>query len=67
MKRMILSVLSIALTAVSLPVSAGRDQSQLFLQERENKRVIAERAAAAATREQMDAKCRELLREEPRR
>ncbi len=67
MKRMILSVLSIALTAVSLPVSAGRDQSQLFLQERENKRVIAERAAGAATREQMEAKCRELLREEPRR
>ena len=67
MKRMILSVLSIALTAVSLPVSAGRDQSQLFLQERENKRVIAERAAAAATREQMEAKCRELLREEPHR
>jgi hypothetical protein len=67
MKRMILSVLSIALTAVSLPVSAGRDQSQLFLQERENKRVIAERAAAAATREQMEAMCRELLREEPRR
>ena len=67
MKRMILSVLSIALTAVSLPVSAGRDQSQLILQERENKRVIAERAAAAATREQMAAKCRELLREEPRR
>ncbi len=66
MKRMILSVLSIALTAVSLPVSAGRDQSQLFLQERENKRVVAERAAAL-TREEMAAKCRELLREEPRR
>lgn len=67
MKRMILSVLSIALSAVSLPVLAGRDQSQLILQERENKRVIAERAAAAATREQMEAKCRELLREELRR
>ena len=67
MKRMILSVLSIALSAVSLPVLAGRDQSQFILQERENKRVIAERAAAAATREQMEAKCRELLREELRR
>ena len=67
MKRTILSVLCIALTAASLPVSAGRDQSQLILQERANKQVIAERAAAAATREQMEAKCRELLHEEPRR
>ena len=64
MKRTILSVLCIALTAASLPVSAGRDQSQLILQERANKQVIAERAAAAATREQMEAKCRELLHEE---
>lgn len=68
MKRTILSVLSIALTAASLPVWAGRDQSQIILQERQNNRVAAERAAkAAADQEQLEAKCRELLREEPRR